>query len=127
MFSINFQSRTPVYIQLYENVVRLVTFGALKENDKLPPVRILATELGINPNTVSKAYSMLENDGYIYSSVGRGSFISSKLTNGEAEKLQAKKELKECLNHSLHSGITREEAEGILRQVYDSMGGSMDD
>ena len=79
MFTVNFQSRTPVYQQLYDNVVRLASMGVLKSHTKLPPVRILATELGINPNTVSKAYKMLETDGFIYSTVGRGSFISEKL------------------------------------------------
>ena len=63
MFSINFGSRTPVYQQLYDDVVRLASLGILKSNTKLPPVRVLATELGINPNTVQKAYKMLESDG----------------------------------------------------------------
>ena len=60
MLTVNFQSRTPVYQQLYDDVVRLASLGVLKSNTKLPPVRVLATELGINPNTVSKAYKMLE-------------------------------------------------------------------
>ena len=59
MLTVNFQSRTPVYQQLYDDVVRLASLGVLKSNTKLPPVRVLATELGINPNTVSKAYKML--------------------------------------------------------------------
>ena len=79
MFTVNFGSRTPVYQQLYDDVVRLTSLGILKSHTKLPPVRTLATELGINPNTVQKAYKMLETDGYIYSTVGRGSFISDKL------------------------------------------------
>ena len=65
MLTVNFQSRTPVYQQLYDDVVRLASLGVLKSNTKLPPVRVLATELGINPNTVSKAYKMLEADIYI--------------------------------------------------------------
>ena len=56
MLTVNFQSRTPVYQQLYDDVVRLASLGVLKSNTKLPPVRVLATELGINPNTVSKVY-----------------------------------------------------------------------
>ena len=95
MISINFGSRTPVYQQLYDDVVRLASLGILKSNTKLPPVRVLATELGINPNTVQKAYKMLESDGYIYSTVGRGSFVSEKLGQNEAEKIEAKKQLKE--------------------------------
>ena len=118
MFTINYQSPTPVYKQLYENVIRLVSFGALKPNDKLPPVRTLAGELGINPNTVSKAYSMLENDGYIYSAVGRGSFISENFNSREAEKIEIKKKLKDSLSSAYGFGVKREEILEILDEVY---------
>ena len=121
MFTINYQSPTPVYKQLYENVIRLVSFGALKPNDKLPPVRTLAGELGINPNTVSKAYSMLENDGYIYSAVGRGSFISENFDSREAEKIEVKKVIKNNLQTAFGFGVKRDEVLEILDEVY--MGG----
>lgn len=97
MLTVNFQSRVPVYQQLYDDVVRLASLGVLKSNTKLPPVRILATELGINPNTVQKAYKMLEADGYVYSTVGRGSFVSDKLDKGEAEKIEARHGLKKAI------------------------------
>lgn len=76
MFDIDLMSRTPIYEQLYRRVVELVLKGALTEQDKLPSVRALATELGVNPNTVAKAYTLLERDGIIYSLAGRGSFIA---------------------------------------------------
>ena len=109
MLTVNFQSRTPVYQQLYDDVVRLASLGVLKSNTKLPPVRVLATELGINPNTVSKAYKMLEADGYIYSTVGRGSFVSDKLCQDEAEKIAARQELKSALKKAYKKGVTKEE------------------
>lgn len=118
MFTVNFQSRTPVYQQLYDNVVRLASMGVLKSHTKLPPVRILATNLGINPNTVSKAYKMLEADGYIYSTVGRGSFVSDKLGQEEAEKLEAKQELKDALKKSYKCGMTKEQVDLIVETVF---------
>lgn len=118
MFTINYQSPTPVYKQLYENVIRLVSFGALKPNDKLPPVRTLAGELGINPNTVSKAYSMLENDGYIYSAVGRGSFICENFDSRQAEKTKIMKNLKESFSSAFGFGVKRDEVLEILDEVY---------
>lgn len=114
MFSINFGSRTPVYQQLYDDVVRLASLGILKSNTKLHPVRVLATELGINPNTVQKAYKMLESDGYIYSTVGRGSFVSEKLGQNEAEKIEAKKKLKESASDAYKKGVTKEEITSIV-------------
>ena len=123
MLTVNFSSRTPVYQQLYDDVVRLVSLGVFKSNKKLPPVRTLATELGINPNTVQKAYKMLENDGYIYSTVGRGSFISDKLNQNEAEKIEAKKELKASIDKAYKKGITKEE---ITEMVDDVLRGGND-
>lgn len=120
MLTVNFQSRTPVYQQLYDDVVRLASLGVLKSHTKLPPVRVLAIELGINPNTVSKAYKMLETDGYIYSTVGRGSFVSDKLCQDEAEKIESRQELKKALKKAYKNGITKDE---IDKMVYEIING----
>jgi GntR family transcriptional regulator len=76
MFDIDLMSRIPIYEQLYRRVIELIMKGVLKEQDKLPSVRSLATDLGVNPNTVAKAYTLLERDGIIHSLAGRGSFVS---------------------------------------------------
>ena len=73
MFDIDLQSRIPIYEQLYKKIVELIMKKELNSNDKLPSVRELAKELGVNPNTVSKAFQMLERDKIIYSLAGRGS------------------------------------------------------
>lgn len=124
MISINFGSRTPVYQQLYDDVVRLASLGILKSNTKLPPVRVLATELGINPNTVQKAYKMLESDGYIYSTVGRGSFVSEKLGQNEAEKIEAKKKLKESASDAYKKGVAKEEIISIVDSAINGGNGN---
>lgn len=125
MLTVNFSSRTPVYQQLYDDVIRLVSLGVLKSDTKLPPVRILATELGINPNTVQKAYKMLEKDGYIYSTVGRGSFVSNKLNQNQAEKIQAKNDLKESIDKAYKKGITKDEMIELVDEI--TSGGRVND
>lgn len=125
MFTVNFSSRTPVYQQLYDDVVRLASLGVLKSHTKLPPVRTLATELGINPNTVQKAYKMLELDGYIYSTVGRGSFVSDKLNQNEAEKIRVKKDLKESMNQAYKIGVTKDEMISMVNEI--TKGGNEND
>ena len=125
MLTVNFSSRTPVYQQLYDDVIRLVSLGVLKSDTKLPPVRILATELGINPNTVQKAYKMLEKDGYIYSTVGRGSFVSNKLDQNLAEKIQAKNDLKESIDKAYKKGITKDEMIELVDEI--TSGGRVND
>lgn len=125
MLTVNFSSRTPVYQQLYDDVIRLVSLGVLKSDTKLPPVRILATELGINPNTVQKAYKMLEKGGYIYSTVGRGSFVSNKLDQNQAEKIQAKNDLKESIDKAYKKGITKDEMIELVDEI--TSGGRVND
>ena len=125
MLTVNFSSRTPVYQQLYDDVIRLVSVGVVKCDTKLPPVRILATELGINPNTVQKAYKMLEKDGYIYSTVGRGSFVSNKLDQNQAEKIQAKNDLKESIDKAYKKGITKDEMIELVDEI--TSGGRVND
>lgn len=106
MFDIDFMSRIPIYEQLYRKVIELILKGILTEQDKLPSVRNLATELSVNPNTVAKAYSLLERDGIIYSLAGRGSFIA------KPDKLLAQEKIlidfDEAVIHAFEIGITEE-------------------
>jgi GntR family transcriptional regulator len=71
----------------------------LKENERLPTVRAMATELAINPNTIQRAYHEL-NEGYVYSIVGKGSFVAEtkKYPSGE----------KDGFSHSRQRGIRAE-------------------
>ena len=66
MIQIDLQSRVPLYEQLQEQIIRLSMLGILDENQQLPSVRALAREVGVNPNTVAKAYQQLEQQGIIY-------------------------------------------------------------
>lgn len=106
MFDIDLMSRIPIYEQLCRKVTELILKGVLKEQDKLPSVRSLAAELGVNPNTVAKAYSLLERDGIIYSLSGRGSFVAKPDTI-LAQKLILS-DFDEAVRHALETGISPE-------------------
>lgn len=118
MFQVDFASRVPIYEQLCNNIIKLASAGVLKPDDKLPPVRTLATQLGINPNTVAKAYRDLEAEGYIYTTVGRGSFLTDKLTKDSAQRLIALENLKESVKNACTFGVSKEEAEEIISSIY---------
>lgn len=107
MYSIDLQSRTPIYEQLYKKVVELILKNELKPNDKLPSVRELAKTLGVNPNTVSKAFQLLERDKVIYSLAGRGSFVSN--INAGAVKEAALADFDRAVEEALSAGITKAE------------------
>lgn len=118
MFQIDFSARTPIYEQLYTSVIKLASAGVIKPGDKLPPVRTVAAELGINPNTAAKAYRELENDGYIFSSVGRGSYLTDKLSESSAQKLLVIDEFKRACNNACTFGADKQELLEILEETY---------
>ena len=76
MFILDLKSRVPIYEQLKNKMTELIMAGILEQDSQLPSVRSLAKDLGVNPNTIQKAYNDLEKDGIIYSIAGRGSFVS---------------------------------------------------
>ncbi|MBR2190739.1 MAG: GntR family transcriptional regulator [Eubacterium sp.] len=117
MITINFQSRTPIYQQIYDDIVRLIALGVLKADTKLPTVRSLAVETGINPNTVSKAYKMLEMDGITYSVVGKGSFVSDKLSQSDAIKTREEEKTKKRISEAYKNGLSKNEIIDIVNEV----------
>lgn len=80
MIQINTQDGTPIYIQIVRQFKYLIAMGSLKAGDELPPVRVLAQQLLINPNTVAKAYKELENEGLIYTRPGSGTYVAPTRT-----------------------------------------------
>lgn len=117
MVQVNFASRVPIYEQIAKGFINLASAGVMKSGDKLPPVRTLAAELGINPNTVAKAYRELENDGYIYSTVGRGSFLTDRLENS-AQKMIALDRFAKSTNEAHMYGASRGQLIEIIDSVY---------
>ena len=107
MFSIDLQSRTPIYEQLYKKIIELILKRELLPNDKLPSVREIAKELGVNPNTVSKAFQLLEHDKVIYSLAGRGSFVAN--INTEAVRDAALADFDKAVAEALGAGISKTE------------------
>ncbi len=78
-------SNDPIYVQVAQQISETIAKGRLSSGDKLPAVRKLAAELVINPNTVARAYSVLEQAGLVTSKTGSGTFISDpKLRTSDA-------------------------------------------
>jgi GntR family transcriptional regulator len=76
IFLINTGSSEPIYRQLTQQFLRLSASGQLREGDTLPSIREVALALSINPMTVSKAYSLLENDGLLIRQRGIGMLVA---------------------------------------------------
>ena len=87
MFQIDLKSRKAIYEQVMDNFKRLIVTGVLKQDEKVPSVRDMAKTLTVNPNTVQKAYRELESQGYFYTVLGQGSFISAPPAQGDPKEV----------------------------------------
>ena len=117
--NVDLRSRTPIFEQIVSCVEELVLRGIMKPDEQLPSVRSLASELGINPNTIQKAYAELENRGIIYSLTARGSFVSSEI--GELRERSRKQLLKSIKGHFQEAeklGVSRSDITALLNEVW---------
>lgn len=119
MIQIDTRSSVPIYEQLTTKISDMVAAGVLMPDESLPSVRALAVGLGINPNTVQKAYSALLGEGIIYQIPGRGSFVSA---SPEVKKVILKKHidgLKLDLQKARAAGVSLEAAMEALKSVFE--------
>lgn len=110
LISLDFQSRTPIYEQIVSNIEKYVAVGILKENAQIPSIREMASSLGVNPNTVKKAYDILENKKIITSISTKGTFISKDTKSITEEKINKEIDfLKERVLELTKMGISKDE------------------
>ncbi|MBQ9632119.1 MAG: GntR family transcriptional regulator [Lachnospiraceae bacterium] len=86
---IDYRDSRAIYEQIALHFERLILRGVMQEDEQMPSVRALATELATNPNTVQKSYRRLEADGFIYSVKGRGNYVcnAAELVRRKREEL----------------------------------------
>ena len=89
MLNLDYRDARPIYEQVKDGLRRLMVTGAIREGEKLPSVRAMASALAINPNTIQRAYEALEGEGYVYSVPGKGSFAAphTGVDQGRRERL----------------------------------------
>jgi GntR family transcriptional regulator len=80
MIQLNYRDTKPLYEQIKDGLRRLVISHAIIPDEKLPSVREMASSLTINPNTIQRAYRELENEGYVYTIAGKGTFAAAQET-----------------------------------------------
>ena len=118
MFQIDLKNRKPIYEQIVENYKRLIISGELSENSKVPSIREMAKTLGVNPNTVQKAYRELESSSYFYTVLGQGNFIAAPPdTKEEIEALL--KILEEQIHELIFRGETIENIKTFMNNILE--------
>ena len=115
MINLDYQSRTPIYEQIVEQIERYIAFGVLKPKEQIMSIREMAASLGINPNTVKKAYEELENRGSIITISTKGTFVVDKINIVIDRKVNEKlKVIKEAINELEKLGMSKDE---IIRKM----------
>ena len=116
MITIDYQSKLPFYEQIAERFRTLILRGILPADSQMPSVRSLAVDLSINPNTIQKAYTELENEGYIYSVPGRGSFASGEVKADEHRREELKQRIRALAAELRFMGVGKEELASLLEE-----------
>ena len=117
MFVMQLEGGAPIYEQLITRITELISSGTLAENEKLPAVREVAKSLGVNPNTVQKAYAMLEQSGLIYSIPAKGSYVGKAEKTEEIIKKKILGTLSDNISEALKAGITEEEIMLLIKHL----------
>ena len=121
MFQIDLKNRKPIYEQVVENFKRLIISGELEESSRVPSIRDMAKTLGVNPNTVQKAYRELEGQKYFYTVLGQGSFIAAPPENTTSADVSA---LYEKLGAIVRELLFRGESKGEVKLFIQDLGGA---
>lgn len=121
MIKIDELSIKPIYEQIYDEFVKLIVLGVLKEDDKLPSVRELAMTLQINPNTIQKAYKILESKRFINSVKGKGNFVSNNSETFDYYKKILEKNMTDAIKEMLNIGVQKQDIIKLIDTVMKEM------
>lgn len=118
MITIDYQSKLPLYEQIAGRFQTLILQGVLPPGSRMPSVRSLAVELSINPNTIQKAYTRMEQQGLIYSVRGRGNFVADSSCLAQKQRDTLMQQLSSLLTRCIDTGITRSECISLVDTLY---------
>ena len=124
MFELDMKSRKAISDQIIENMKELIVSGVLKPDDKIPSVRELAGQLLVNPNTVAKAYRLLEAQGYIFTIKGRGTFVADTQTLpvDSREVAEAENHIRDSISKLYYLGLDKKQAKEIIDKILEERG-----
>jgi GntR family transcriptional regulator len=107
--------RRPVYRQIAEEIKTLIARGELEEGVALPPVRQIASDLGVNLNTIAAAYRELQKEGLVRVRHGAGAFVAARRVSEQSEA-ELRKSLRASLTHMALAGLPRSEILAIVNE-----------
>lgn len=119
MIKLDYKDGRSLHEQIAAGFRELIVSGALQTDEQLPSVRELSVSLTVNPNTVQRAYKQLENEGFIYSVKGRGSFVASAAEiQDEKMLMELYDSLTRTVKELMYLGETKKSIENIVNNVF---------
>ena len=110
-----FDNKKPIYLQIMEKIKLQIVSHTLEPNQQLPTVRELASEAGVNPNTIQRALSDLEREGFVYSKRTTGRFVTEdKELIAQSRKQLSEEELEHFVSSMTNFGYEKEELPGVV-------------
>lgn len=119
LVSINFRDSRPIYEQIKDNLRKLIITGGISPGEKLPSVRDFSSQLAINPNTIQRAYRELENEGYVYTIPGKGSFAAQKQEVDQGRKAELLSNLDALISELKYLGVSESQLIARIKGVKD--------
>ena len=118
MITLNYRDARPIYEQVRDGLRRLIVTGAVADGERLPSVRALASQLAINPNTIARAYTELENEGYCCNVPGKGCFaVRQERTKDDERRRTLEQQVRELLRELRAMGASEEELTTLLKEA----------
>ncbi|SHN58160.1 DNA-binding transcriptional regulator YhcF, GntR family [Butyrivibrio hungatei DSM 14810] len=119
IIEIDFNSDEAIYMQLCNQIILGIATSQFREGEQLPSVRQLAETIGINMHTVNKAYSILQQDGFVKIDRRRGAIIAIDINKLKALS-EAQSELAVVLARAICKGLDRQDIHGLVDKLYDN-------
>jgi GntR family transcriptional regulator len=118
MIILNYKDRRPIYEQVVDRFKELIINRVIYPDTQLPSVRNLAIDLSINPNTIQRAYTLLEQQGFIYSVKGKGSFVAENSHLIQMKKEEIFHSVLLLIREGKNLGITEEQFIIKIKECY---------
>lgn len=110
---------SPIYLQILLYIKRGVVAGAITDGDELPSRRMLSARLGVNPNTVQKAYRMLEEEGLVRSHAGAKScMVLEEAVIARVRKELLEEDARDAVSKLRQMGVSMDEAIGLIQKYW---------
>ena len=120
LLRIDFQSETPIYLQLKNQIISGIASGELQPEESLPSVRQMAEDIGINLHTVNKGYNLLKDEGFVTIDRRKGAIVNQIPIKKNDKSLSIlNDELSNIIAEAYCFGISKDDFIGICKKLYE--------